>query len=74
MARACSQGISQFLPAHPHVQFAIGMSHTCLCLLTYSQDLNPDLKLFCSIRRLLKTDPTSRYSASEVKILWRYRN
>ena len=24
------------LPAHPHVQSAIGMSHTCLCLPSYS--------------------------------------
>ena len=27
---------SHSLPAHPHVQSAIGMSHTCLCLPSYS--------------------------------------
>ena len=34
----CSQEFSQFfLPAHPHVQCVIGMSHTCLCLPSYSR-------------------------------------
>ena len=32
----CSQGISFFFSAHPHLQSAVGMSHTWLCLPSYS--------------------------------------
>ena len=50
-----------------HKQF----SSVILCLF-----LNPDLKLFCSLRLLLNTDPTCRQRlwSYELMTVWRYRN